>query len=1048
MSYDERTSILESNPMKYVAAFILAALPALAASAGDADVTKEMSVLRDRIAKAAAAGKELSGIALFSGEKCRVRVVKADGENVRVRIFKFNDLEMNLPWSSMDVVATALCAKPAVAASDTDGTLALLAVLRAAGAKEADDVYGTINKSGDEKLIQAAREVWNRFTPGGGTPTVANVTPTNPIKTEGQVKQPVTPDGPVSSSGREWFVSPAGKPTNEGTKTSPWDLYSTLEAKHKPVKPGDAIVLLDGVYKRRPLPWCDVSLAGKPDKHIVVRPAPGARAVIDGGLFMDSDVASLSIIGLEIMASEQVPKTPVPAGQKFDHPGGGVFIYGGKGIRLINLDIHDVLNPVTALAAAVDVDIYGCLIRDFGFLGADRGHCHAVYLQNKDGFKTVSNCIMSARYDGQWSVHAYSANPDISIAGIVCEDNAVIGKGPILIGHAASPVKAVKLRRNRLFNADMQVGFATPANEDCEVKDNLLAGGALKVNHFKSPAVDSNADKLPAQKSFLVPNKFDPDRAHLVIANGAKSPAVAVDISSFIKPGESYRIIDPKDIHGKPVAEGAGQSASVPMSGEFAAFVVFRTPKGGDKEKTGSVTPAAPTQENGAGDDTADMPPKGEMEGDAAPEPVEAAHAADPSHVDPPAVVAVAPPPPGKGTDLLHLPADYGAPVKLPTGGEFYVGPDGRPGNAGTKSSPWDMASALDGKKLQPGATVNVLAGTYKRGTGNQCWFPLKQAGAPGRPVVIRAAPGARATIQGGIIIKDARTSNVWIMGIEMVGAEAIPKGTASIDKYGGGGLFSYAGTGNRFINLDIHDVPSPLLDGEAARETEIYGCLIHDNGFQGSDRGHGHCIYSKNGPEGVKIVAANILSTRYDGQWSMHAYTEAKSTAEKKYIQRYLAEDNIVNGKGPFLIGAVSMPTSDLVIRRNYVYGANMMLGWASNANGTAEIQDNIFAKGKLKLNNFSKAVQAGNLTAAPAFRAVVIPNRYDPNRANAAVFNASRSGASLPVGAFLKPGDSYRVQDAKDFFGKPLAEGKCAGGSITVPMSGDFGAFVIIKQ
>jgi hypothetical protein len=50
--------------------------------------------------------------------------------------------------------------------------------------------------------------------------------------------------------------------------------------------------------------------------------------------------------------------------------------------------------------------------------------------------------------------------------------------------------------------------------------------------------------------------------------------------------------------------------------------------------------------------------------------------------------------------------------------------------------------------------------------------------------------------------------------------------------------------------------------------------------------------------------------------------------------------------------------------------------------------------------------------------------------------------------VGAFLKPDDAFRLLDPKDFYGKPVFRGKCAGATIAVPVSGEFAAFVVVKE
>ena len=76
------------------------------------------------------------------------------------------------------------------------------------------------------------------------------------------------------------YVSPSGKPANEGTRESPWDLPSALGGAKK-IKAGDTLFLLAGTYRRRPDANYDVRLVGAKDQPIQVRPAAGSRAIID-----------------------------------------------------------------------------------------------------------------------------------------------------------------------------------------------------------------------------------------------------------------------------------------------------------------------------------------------------------------------------------------------------------------------------------------------------------------------------------------------------------------------------------------------------------------------------------------------------------------------------------------------------------------------------------------------------------------------------------------------------------------------------------------------
>src|SRR3954465_15864611 len=81
----------------------------------------------------------------------------------------------------------------------------------------------------------------------------------------------------------DWYVSPKGTPHGKGTRESPWDVESSLLGK-RGVQPGDTLYLLGGTYRRRPNEKFVVKLVGAEGKPVHVRPAPGERATIDGGL--------------------------------------------------------------------------------------------------------------------------------------------------------------------------------------------------------------------------------------------------------------------------------------------------------------------------------------------------------------------------------------------------------------------------------------------------------------------------------------------------------------------------------------------------------------------------------------------------------------------------------------------------------------------------------------------------------------------------------------------------------------------------------------------
>ena len=92
------------------------------------------------------------------------------------------------------------------------------------------------------------------------------------------------------AAGSDYFVSPNGLATNDGSEQHPIDLDTALSASG-PVRPGDTVWLRGGVYQRAAVEDSEgnivlyvSTLAGTADAPIVVRQYPGERATLDGVL--------------------------------------------------------------------------------------------------------------------------------------------------------------------------------------------------------------------------------------------------------------------------------------------------------------------------------------------------------------------------------------------------------------------------------------------------------------------------------------------------------------------------------------------------------------------------------------------------------------------------------------------------------------------------------------------------------------------------------------------------------------------------------------------
>lgn len=400
----------------------------------------------------------------------------------------------------------------------------------------------------------------------------------------GQAPRQKAPDAgwsdrvPKVAGTRHVFVAPGGKPANTGTRESPWDLVSALAGRQR-IGPGDVVWVRGGTY-RSDTEKFEVSLAGREGAPIHVRGYPGERAsILDNGITTLEPATHVWFWDLEITTS--VPpndRTARPASPRpTDAPGNvGVWVRWGKGCKFINLVIHD--NPGGGMdwwTEAEGGEVHGCLFYGNGWRPSDAQHGHALYVQNRAGVKTISSCILSVPTNDPYSIYAFGT-VRAYVDNFLIEDNIVQDRGPFLVG-GGRPSHGIRILRNYLHGVNMQVGSAAE-NEDCEVRDNIVAGGTLLIENYRSPVDRGNIRELPRQRAVLIPNKYDPGRAHLAVYNGAKAPGVPVDVAAFLRPGEAYRLLNPQDPFGGPVVQGTcpGPTIMVPTPREFAAFVVLR----------------------------------------------------------------------------------------------------------------------------------------------------------------------------------------------------------------------------------------------------------------------------------------------------------------------------------------------------------------------------------------------------------------------------------------------------------------------------------------
>lgn len=393
-------------------------------------------------------------------------------------------------------------------------------------------------------------------------------------------------------------------------------------------------------------------------------------------------------------------------------------------------------------------------------------------------------------------------------------------------------------------------------------------------------------------------------------------------------------------------------------------------------------------------------------------------------------------------------------------------------GNAqgdGTCAKPWDLKTALaHPATLKPGDFVWVRQGTY---TG--C-FISEIDGTTDKPIIIRQAPNENVKLNGALpctpfdYVLRINGSNSWFWGFEIMNANPVRiGGDGSVGPSGitlGVGDF---GVNTKVINTIIHDTAQGLSVWSPAKNTEYYGNVIFHNGWDGSDRAHGHSIYAQN-LDTTKRFLDNVMFSGFN-----HGFHGYGSQA----LNNFWLEGNIAFNSGSsgadkaardYLVGGGSIAQSPTLIS-NYSYmsnGGQNNIGYQAGCTD-AIIKDNYWAilngpvlylikctTGLTMTGNtfagatsqFDPAAYPNNtyipyLTRPTGLKIFIRPNKYEPGRSNIAIYNWDNTptvSVNLSTTG-LKNGQKYEIRDVQNFTGPAFMAGtyNAASPNVSITMN-----------
>lgn len=285
----------------------------------------------------------------------------------------------------------------------------------------------------------------------------------------------------------------------------------------------------------------------------------------------------------------------------------------------------------------------------------------------------------------------------------------------------------------------------------------------------------------------------------------------------------------------------------------------------------------------------------------------------------------------------------------------YHVSPSGTSGGDGSAGRPWDLPTGFAGGngRVVPGDTVWLHGGTY---TGA---FRVSVSGQSGRPIVFRQYPGERAIIDGAgtpghgasILNSSGQYTEFW--DFEITNTDGGRTTTVLGNGVRPNMVANYA-SHTKYINLVVHDGGVAFYNEPAFSDVEITGCIIYNNGWQSTDRGHGHGLYLKS-DNGPVTVRDNVVFNQFG--YGLHLYSNAGSGANS-YMQ---IDGNAFFNNGTLasnstsaniLMGGENRSTGD-VFTSNMTYftpgkgGTNVKMGYGTTANGSLSVTGNYFAGG-----------------------------------------------------------------------------------------------------
>jgi len=340
-----------------------------------------------------------------------------------------------------------------------------------------------------------------------------------------------------AAAAREIAVSPAGTPEGDGRVTKPLDIRTALSIQ-SPARAGDTLLLLAGTYEGEKRPDASsrvpfgIAVSGEKDRPVRIRPAGGASVHLNGCVSITGSYVELT--GLEIGDADWLPTAPAR------RAAATVVVKDARGVKLVNCNIFGGLGGgVRADVTAVDLELYGCLIHDFGYLVqkpmpmamedirfAVAGGGDGITTANREGTKTLAHNLIYRGGGGNVHLSTFSVGYDfignVSFLSKAYKTNENMDSFPICSNYqrgAPVPMDRLRLIDNVAYQpvdisswrSNLRLISYRPevVNVHAVAKGNLLMGSANALALTRWQRLEVTSNTVWATRSLVTVNLTD-----------------------------------------------------------------------------------------------------------------------------------------------------------------------------------------------------------------------------------------------------------------------------------------------------------------------------------------------------------------------------------------------------------------------------------------------------------------------------------------------------------------------------------------------------------